>query len=562
MKLLSVSRRIVSRRILPPLVLASGLAGAASAQTLIGEFTGVKAYDKFGVAVANVGDVNGDGVDDVAMGAIEEGLIFFAEEGYLRVVSGASGLDVYVLDGENTFDRFGSAVAGVGDVDGDGRDDFLVTAEIGGAAQGGRVYLVSGASGATIRTRDGSQLGERFGAALLGLGDINGDLVPDYAIGAPDANANGDKAGRVEVISGLDGSVLFSLVGANAFDRFGNDLASVDDADGDGVRDLVVGSVFGGVRLFSGASGALIQSLNGLPNDNFGYSVCEVSDVTGDGKSDFAVGAIQQDLFSPGAGYVQVFNGATQALVLTVNGATVGDRFGIDVANAGDWNADGKGDVLVGMAPTGGVGQVIVLSGLDGSPLGSVAGTASEDGTGEVVAGLGDIDGDLKVEFAVGAIHAQPNGQIDQGRVRVYESETVSCGGTSVFCNSTPNSTGLEAQLQSAGSNSVSANNFILVASNCPPTEPGLFVYSASSASVPFFNGVRCVAQPFIRILPIVVSNGSGVATTVLDLANPPSPSGQIQPLETWYFQYWFRDSAGGGSQVNTSSGLAVTFCP
>lgn len=557
MKLQSVSRRIV-----PTLTLVSGLAAAASAQTFVGEFAGVKAHDKFGVAVANVGDVNGDGFDDVAMGALEEGLIFFAEEGYLRVVSGATGLDLYVLDGENNFDRFGAAVEGVGDVDGDGNDDFLVTAESGGAAQGGRVYLVSGASGLVIRTHDGVQLGERFGAALEGLGDVNGDLVPDYAIGAPEANANGDKAGRAVVISGLDGSTLWSVVGPSASDRLGHSLASVDDADGDGVRDLVVGSVFGGVQVHSGATGALIQSLNGAPSDNFGYAVSEVADLSGDGKSDFAVGAIQQDLFSPGAGYVQIYNGATQALILTVNGAAVGDRFGAAVGNAGDWNADGKGDVLVGMAPSGGVGQVLILSGADGSQLGSVAGTASEDGTGEVVAGLGDLDGDLKVEFAVGAIHAQPNGLIDQGRVRVYESETVSCGGTSVFCNSVANSTGFEAQLQSAGSNSVSANNFVLVASNCPPTEPGLFVYSASTASVSFFNGVRCVGQPFIRILPIVVSNGSGIATTTLDLLNPPSANGQIQPLETWYFQYWFRDSSGGGTQVNTSSGLAVTFCP
>ena len=136
--------------------------------------------------------------------------------------------------------------------------------------------------------------------------------------------------------------------------------------------------------------------------------------------------------------------------------------------------------------------------------------------------------------------------------------DSCDCGGVS-FCEANVNSTGSPARLSSNGQCDVAANLFALTAQPVPDT-PGVFFFSADrfaeGAGVPLFNGVRCIGPTVFR-LPVVVGAG-GVASQLVDLSA--LPGSQIQAGETWHFQYWFRDVAGGGSGANLSDGLSVAF--
>ena len=140
--------------------------------------------------------------------------------------------------------EFGLALAGVGDVDGDGVPDLAV-----GAPEQGRVFLFSGATGQRLRTLNNPtpQAGARFGRALAGVGDVDGDGVPDLTVGAPGQDVEGrDTQGQVFLFSGATGQQLRTLNNPTpqAGARFGRELAGVGDVDGDGVSDLAVGAPF------------------------------------------------------------------------------------------------------------------------------------------------------------------------------------------------------------------------------------------------------------------------------------------------------------------------------
>ena len=124
------------------------------------------------------------------------------------------------------------------------------------------------------------------------------------------------------------------------------------------------------------------------------------------------------------------------------------------------------------------------------------------------------------------------------------------------------NSTGAVATIGYNGSTSVSANDFVLEASQTPIEEFGIFYYGTAQSAVPFGDGLRCVAGFTARLVPAVQSNASGVATLPLDNTNPPDPLGQISAGSTWNFQYWFRDPLAGMAGFNLSEAISIAFCP
>jgi hypothetical protein len=156
-------------------------------------------------------------------------------------------------DGDTAASYHGFAAAGIGDVDRDGFDDYAVGAS-NSAAGRGEVLVYSGATGRLLRRLVGQQAGSRFGWSLAGLGDINGDGVPDLAVGAPFDSRLGFEAGMVTVHSGADGAQVwshFGLGGDGALvnglprrygSRFGWSMVAIDDLDGDGVADLAAGA--------------------------------------------------------------------------------------------------------------------------------------------------------------------------------------------------------------------------------------------------------------------------------------------------------------------------------
>jgi hypothetical protein len=163
-------------------------------------FTGL-ADDRLGYSVAGAGDVNGDGVPDVIVGAPQDGNIFFPGAGYAVVYSGASGLALLTLNGTSAGDRFGCAVAGARDINGDGRAEVMVGADQFAFGGNGYVTVFNGNGGAVIHSFTGASTLGRLGDAIDGLGDVNGDGKADFALGAPNDSTAFQQAGQLAVWS-------------------------------------------------------------------------------------------------------------------------------------------------------------------------------------------------------------------------------------------------------------------------------------------------------------------------------------------------------------------------
>ncbi len=257
---------------------------------------------RFGQSVAGAGDVDGDGVLDVVIGEPQYDTIA-NNTGRVRVYSGADGSVLHELTGTAPFDLFGTQVAGAGDVDRDGRADFLVGAPFTDAKafNAGGVAIFSGVTGAPLLAVYGSQMGDQLGTWLRGGSpavDVDGDDVPDFACGIPGADIPGGPfdAGAAQIRSGTDGRLLVQAYGPEA-GGFAGVVSSPMDCNGDGTGDLVLGAPsalgnLGMVSLNSGHDGSLILQLNGSqPSGWYGAALTTLSDVDGDGAPDLAIGA-------------------------------------------------------------------------------------------------------------------------------------------------------------------------------------------------------------------------------------------------------------------------------
>ncbi len=581
-----MNRRAITRRLLPAACVGLGLTAAADAQSLVRTLNGDAIYDRMGADIANAGDVDGDGQPDMIVGAPEDYMVFFNEPGYARIFSGADGSIIRTLSGDQDFDLFGSAVAGIGDVNNDGRAEVAVGASYavpqGQTASHGFVRVFDGATGSVLWTVYGDQ-GDEFGFCVAGAGDVDGDGVPDVVAGAPRADAQGgalSSAGKARVLSGVDGSLIHEIEGTAGNQRLGYSVAGMGNVNPDDVvaygnppapgpdifDDVIVGSLFGGAKVYSGFNKNVLATYNSASSDVYGRAVASLGDLNGDGVREAVIGATQDDFFNPGAGYVHVRSGkkGTGQVLFTLDGTNSGERFGVDVADGGDWDGDGKNDILVGTSPNDNAipAYAAMYSGNDGSLMFTIDELVSGDLTGFAVAGLGDGDADGKAEIAVGAPSAQPN-NLGSGHARVYESPFASCGQEIVYCAATANSSGSPATLQNLGSTSVAANDLVLFASSLPQvpaSNPGVFFYGNNQTSVPFGGGTLCVAGPFIKRIGFVPAQPGGFALTGMDFTSEPAAEYQITPGSTWYFQYWFRDSQSG-TGPNFTNALEIHFC-
>jgi len=151
----------------------------------------------------------------------------------------------------------------------------------------------------------------------------------------------------------------------------------------------------------------------------------------------------------------------------------------------------------------------------------------------------------------------------DGNALLVLDDLVVEVAGPENYCVTSPNSAGAGAEMDSAGSSSIAANTFTLVANGAPPSVAGLFVYGSNQVQVPFGNGFRCVGGDVQR-LSVGVTDATGHAERTLDFNLPPVGSGPnaILPGSTWNFQFWYRDAAPLGAGFNLSDGLSVPFLP
>lgn len=319
----------------------------------------------------------------------------------------------YTLEGTSAGNVYGTSAAALGDVDQDGYDDFIVGSPGVNApnADMGRVYVYSGKDRHALYSWAGTSANEQLGFAVAAAGDMDLDGFPDILIGAPGAVSGGQAVGKVLLRSGKDGIVLRTWTGITDGGRFGHAIAVAGDADLDGMPEVVVGApleyspdydVHGGaVHVYSGATGTQISSrVSWVDGVAYGWSVAGCGDLTGDGRAEFVVGV-------PGwygSGEVilrQAFDGS---YVDSVSSPIAGERLGASVSNVGDTDGDGTVDFLVG-APAdgaGGAGRAFVISGATWTQTWTTQGPPASN-LGASVARIGDVDGDGRPDYAIGA---------------------------------------------------------------------------------------------------------------------------------------------------------------
>lgn len=423
-------RRAPSGRTALALSAASLCAAPAWSQSLIHRVGGSASGERFGAAVAIVGDVDGDGRAEFAASAP------FPSTGRVRLCSGADAHVVWEIAGPASTGTFGGSLAAIGDVDGDGFGDLAIGSYLAsqpGANGCGIVRIVSGASGATLRDHRGDSAGDHMGWSVGAAGDLDGDGVPDVIGGAIDDDDVGESSGLVRVWSGASGATLRTLRGGAARELLGYSVSGGADVDGDAVPDIAAGGPYflsspqtGVVRVFSGASGALLWSANGnASRDQLGSSIALVGDVDGDGRSEVLAGARQP---LPGlAGFARLYSGANGALLRQFDAAAPLRSFGASACAAGDVDYDGVPDFAIGAPDSAqnGVlsGLVRLVSGASGSVLFDYVGNAGFR-LGASVAGGGDLSGEGGPDLVLGAPEESTSGPL-AGAVYTYRGSDV-----------------------------------------------------------------------------------------------------------------------------------------
>jgi hypothetical protein len=323
---------------------------------LLHEFLGDGFSDRLGVSCNSGGDVDGDGWPDVLGGAYQGD----SGVGYARAFSGRTGDILHTWVGTEFIGQFAVSVCGPGDLDGDGLGEIVVGArrmDSSGGTDAGRVFVYRGGNWTAFHTWDGDGAFDEFGHDVADAGDIDGDGSSDVLVGAWLDDLAGVDAGSAQLRSGFTGAVLATLPGALPGDGFGWSVAGCGDVDGDGVPDVIVsaphadpaGSSSGRAYVLSGANGATLHVFSGaVAADYLGYSVAGAGDVDSDGVPDLVVGVLRDDAGVSGGGSARLYSGATGSQLAALFGQSIADQFGKGVDAAGDSNGDGADDVVVG----------------------------------------------------------------------------------------------------------------------------------------------------------------------------------------------------------------------
>jgi hypothetical protein len=389
--------------------------------------------ERLGESLEMVGDVDGDGTPDLVVGRPFGSSGGFQFNGYVEVLSGVDGSLIHRWDGGTDFECLGSTLSARHDVDGDGVDDILIgtpDATVGVDPDAGKWILQSGATGLTIHAASGSAADERLGSGVALVGDLDGDGRSEFLVGAA-GSASG--AGRVDLHDGATGVLLQAFPGA-AGSALGAAVAGAGDIDGDGTRDLLMGapeSDVGGfidngeVRVVSGATLLDLRTHEGLADSHrLGSALDGDRAIDLDDRPDYVLGAPTASALAPSGGAAFAVSGLDGSFLWRIDGQEIADNLGGCVATCGDVDGDGFGDVLVGarLVDANGLvdsGSALLVGGRDGAVLMRADGEAALDNLGRAVTGGRDFDGDGHPDIAYSAPFADPQGVALGGEVEV-----------------------------------------------------------------------------------------------------------------------------------------------
>ena len=380
-------------------------------------FVGEAAGDAFGWVGVNAGDVDGDGVNDLIIGA-NGSSAGGNGSGRAYVYSGSSGNLLRIFTGSTGW-ALGAAVAGAGDVDGDGLADLIVG---GPGAGAGRAIVYSGSDGSVLYNLTGEAGGDAFGVAVNGADDVDADGYADFIVGATGHSTAGAAAGRAYVYSGQSGALLYTKDGRNPGLNLGSACDGVRDVDHDGYDDFAVGAMNAGagstgrVYVYSGQTGQRLYTLRPGPNAvNMGrFFLNQVGDVNADGTPDIFTTDFSDTTSGNNTGRAYVFSGVDGSVLHSIPGASSNQGFGIGQGWTGDVNDDGHDDFLVGAwlsrdAVFNG-GKAVLYSGADASVLRVWTGNIASDTFGFDAVGMGDVDQDGAADVLITAAGNDQNG--------------------------------------------------------------------------------------------------------------------------------------------------------
>ena len=510
--------RIISALVIFTLSIApvlTGTAGAFSTDTLLenapASFLGEDNADESATSIATVGDVNGDGYDDFLIGAHQNGVgaqgqvyLFFGKaSGWAADTDLASADASFIGESFNAFAGF--SVAAAGNVNGDGYDDILIGA-YGDDGEGigvntGQTYLILGKeSGWTpdtnLSTANASFIGEaagdESGYSVCSAGDVNNDGFDDILIGARKSDGAGNDRGQTYLILGKDTGWAHdtSLAGADASfigeadsDESGSCVSPAGDVNNDNYDDFLIGAskndeiavdagqvylIFGEETPGWGSDLSLTNadaSFRGeAAGDELGTSISSAGNVNGDVYDDFLIGASKNDEVAVDAGQTYLILGRNtdwfmDLSIVTANatfiGEVAGDESGNAVACAGDINGDGYDDLLIGASlnDESGVdaGQVYLIYGKETSwskltSLSTVNASFKGENTGDqagyAVASAGDIDGDGGAEILIGAPKYDDTGT-NEGKTYLFFGNSFPNAPTDPQCEAMTNPVGV-----------------------------------------------------------------------------------------------------------------------